>query len=116
MNYSKRIDNKEFFKLNAFKPFIDECGGDLDEFTDIVYARYTIEDYSYNNDIYNIILNYFKKVVIPHKISVFESGLDLIKSEWIVNYINDKEKDQFIYNLWLHDISKFSSNHGIIIK
>jgi hypothetical protein len=113
MDYSKRIDNKEAFKLNAFKLFTDACGGSLEEFTNTLYEKYTVEDFSYHDDmLYWGVLDYFKKTVIPHKIAVYQAGLELSRSPKINEHLSNQDKEDFLRNLWLHDISKFSANEA----
>ncbi len=113
MNYSKRTDNKEAFRVNAFKLFTDSCGGSDVEFSDIVYAKYTVEDFAYSDDMYYWgVLKYFQEKVIPHKIAVYQAGLELSRQNWFNNYLKSQEREDFLYNLWLHDISKFSANEA----
>ena len=109
--YSKRIDNQEAFKYQVFRLFTEACGGDLDEFTKIVYSRFVVEDFSYSDDWkYFNVLEYFKGKVIPHKVNVYQAGIELSRNEWFKELYIDKA--QFIENLWLHDISKFSANES----
>lgn len=109
LEYLRRKDNKESFKNNVFKNFTDACGGDLDEFTDIVYSRYTIEDFSYSDDVnYWGMIDYFNNVVIPHKIAVYQAGVELSRQEWFKDL--HFSMTEFLGNIWLHDISKFSAN------
>lgn len=113
MDYSKRIDNKEAFKINCFKIFTDACGGNLDEFTDMLYSRHTVEDFAYSDDMYYWgILKYFTSTVIPHKIAVYQAGLELSRNPKIDTHLSNQEKEDFIRNLWLHDLSKFSANEA----
>ena len=44
--YHKRTDNKPAFTTNVFKKFTDAVGGDAGELADIIYAKYTIEDFT----------------------------------------------------------------------
>ena len=41
--YTKRVNNRETFKSQVFRDFVDACGGDLEEFTQIVYGRFVID-------------------------------------------------------------------------
>lgn len=110
MNYYKSTQLKEAFKQNVFKLFTDAVGGDLDEFTDTVYNKFTIEDFAYHDDMYYWgMIDYFQKKVIPHKIAVYQAGIELTQTAWFNINVSDQEKKEFIYNLWLHDISKFSA-------
>jgi hypothetical protein len=110
IEYIRRKDNKLSFK-NIFKKFTDVVGGDLDEFADIVYSRYTIEDFSYHDDlIYWNVVSYFEKNVIPHKIAVYQAALELSRMEFFKGY--GVGHTEFLGNAWLHDISKFSANEA----
>jgi hypothetical protein len=112
--YAKRIDNKSSFTQNVFKIFTDACGGSADDFANILYGKYTVEDFAYHDDFwYWGVHEYFKSKVIPHKISVYQAGLELSRQDWFSNYINHTDdKELFIYNLWIHDMSKFSANEA----
>lgn len=113
MNYSKRTDNKDAFRVNAFKKFTDTCGGSDVEFTDILYSKYTVEDFAYSDDMYYWgVLKYFTDTVIPHKIAVYQAGLELSRQDWFKIYMKEQDKEDFLYNLWLHDMSKFSANEA----
>jgi hypothetical protein len=109
--YSKRTDNREAFKYQAFRKFVDACGGDLEEFTQAVYNRFTIEDFSLSDDCnYAVVLRYFQDVAVPHKIAVYQAGIELMRNEWFKKLYIDQV--QFIENLWLHDNSKFSAEES----
>lgn len=113
MDYSKRVDNKEAFKNNVFKLFTDACGGDPQEFADMLYAKFIVEDFSYGDDVYYWgILGYFEKVVVPHKIAVYRAGLELSRDPKINAHLTNQDKEDFLRNLWLHDMSKFSVNEA----
>ena len=109
--YSKRLDCQQAFKYQVFRHFVDACGGDLDEFTKIVYSRFVVEDFCYSDDWkYFNVLEYFQQKVIPHKIAVYQAGIELTRQKWFKELFIDRA--QFIENLWLHDISKFSANES----
>ncbi|MGC3945322.1 MAG: DUF5662 family protein [Chryseolinea sp.] len=112
MLYRKSTQTKEAFKQNVFKLFTDAVGGDLDEFTEIVYSRFTIDDYAYHDDMYFFgVEQFFITRVIPHKIAVYEAGMRLLpKLEDRLNL--DIPEEQFKDNLWLHDISKFCNQEA----
>ena len=113
MTYSKRKDNKVAFTRNVFALFTNACGGSASEFADILYARFTVEDFAYSDDTYYWgVVGYFEETVIPHKIAVYQAGLELSRQEWFKKYLTDSEKEQFLENLWLHDMSKFSANEA----
>lgn len=109
--YRKRTDNKLSFR-NTWKAFTDAVGVDANEFTDTVYNRYTIEDFSYSDDWkFEVVRLYFQNVVIPHKIAVYQAGIDFSRSEAFKG-LGGFEKEQFIDNLIYHDISKFSEQEA----
>ena len=113
MDYSKRIDNKEAFKKNVFKLFTDACGGSVDEFTDILYAKYTVEDFAYHDDMYYWgVHGYFIDKVIPHKIAVYQAGMELSRKPELQYILTEQVKEDFLRNLWLHDMSKFCANEA----
>lgn len=111
MNYSKKTDNKLAFTNQIFKRFTDATGGSAEEFADKLYARYTVEDFAFADDSYYWgVFGYFEKVVIPHKIAVYQAGVELAWQQWFKDL--RIEKDVFLENLWLHDLSKFSANES----
>lgn len=113
MDYSKRTDNKESFRLNVFKLFTDVCGGDSQELVDHLYSKFIVEDFAYGDDLYYFgIEGFFKNVVIPHKIAVFKAGLALTTNPSFNSLLSSQEKECFLKNLWLHDLSKFSANEA----
>ena len=70
-------------------------------------CSFEIDDPRYSDDfIYQSVLQYFKEKLIPHKTEVFKSGLELSRMEWFERLNIDI--DEFIYNLYIHDLSKFS--------
>lgn len=100
--------NKLAFTYNCFKNFTDAVGGDLDEFTETLYNRFEVECYQYSDDLnYWSVYNYFNERLIPHKIAVYQAGLELSRMEWFKDFKFDR--DQYFDNLWLHDLSKFSA-------
>jgi len=112
MIYRKRIDNKYALKLTVFKKFTDAVGGDLDEFTEILYSRFDVECFDYSDDsIYWTVHEYLVNKLIPHKIAVYQAGLELSRLEWFTDFKFDRE--QYFDNLWLHDLSKFSATEAI---
>lgn len=115
IDYSKlKSGLKESLTPNVFKHFTDAVGGDLNEFVDTLFNKFTIDDFAYHDDWYYFgIVEYFRKTVVPHKIAVYEAGMDLLSKKWIDNYLQfDQDKGQFQKNLWLHDLSKFSANEA----
>lgn len=111
MTYRFSSGNKEAFKVNVFKLFTDAVGGDLEIFTDHVYERHTVDDFAYHEAVaYLAVESYFQKVVVPHKIAVYNAGVNLIEQEWFkdlhINALDFKE------NLFFHDISKFCAEEA----
>ncbi len=54
------------------------------------------------------IVNYFKETVVPHKIAVYKGGIELIDKGIVPNTL----KEEFIHNLIIHDLSKFSAQEA----
>lgn len=112
MLYRKRIDNKVALTNQIFKIFTDSVGGDVNEFSDIVYSKYEVECFEFSDDFkYWQVYEYFKNKLIPHKIAVYQAGLELSRYEWFKKLNIDKER--YFDNLWLHDISKFSAIESV---
>lgn len=100
----------------AFKLFTDETGifGDhgLELFSNLAYYRFQIYDDIYWDDyIFSSVLNYFEQKLVPHKIHVFNAGIELMNLEWFKEF--DIDEDRYRYNLWIHDLSKFSTIEAI---
>lgn len=111
MNYAKSTQQREAFAKNVFKNFTDMCGGDPLEMFDILHGKHTVDDFAYHDDWYYFgITEYMNKVIIPHKIAVYNAGMDILSTQLVDNEISNEEKDEFKYNLWIHDLSKFSAN------
>lgn len=112
MLYSKRTDNKKAFTNNIFSLFTAEVGGEKRDFADALYERFTVEDFSYSDDHkYWHVYGYFEKVVVPHKIAVYNAGRLLAENSWFLQFIGEGI-DLWMDNLWLHDLSKFSANES----
>lgn len=101
-----RSDNKNSF-FRMFSKFCEATNwGNAEELTEILYGRFVVEDFYYSDDFkWFSTENYLKSVVIPHKIAVFEAGFELAKKLPDSARFDELE---FIDNLWLHDLSKFS--------
>lgn len=111
--YKNRADNKDSFTQNIFKLFTDACGGGSEAFANELYSKFVVEDFAYHDDMYYWgVFGYFKNVVIPHKIAVYQSGLELSRQPWFDTYIKGDDKELFLNNLWVHDMSKFSANEA----
>lgn len=104
-----RGDNNGSFRrvLDAFCSHIDH--GNTYELTGLLYGRYVVEDFMYADDWkYHTIFNYFEKQVIPHKVAVFDYGMELIDRRLVPSHL----VEEFIDNLYLHDLSKFSAQEA----
>lgn len=113
MIYSKSTQLKEALAKNYLSKFTDVVGGNPYELVDVLHGKYTVDDFAYHDDMYYWgVMGYFEKVVIPHKIAVHNAGIDLARQPWFKNYLGEQAKEQFIYNLWVHDLSKFSANEA----
>lgn len=62
------------------------------------------------SDIYLKSVAYIKDVIIPHKIEVFKAGVSILKNQQILNQLSPSDAAKFNSNLYLHDISKMSSD------
>lgn len=103
---------------NVFKKFTDKFGTKSEhDFLDMLYSRYTVEDEAYGDDMYYFgVMKYFEEKVIPHKIAVYEAGLQMVKYNanlYTKNmFKSDTFRQTFLNNLWEHDMSKFSANEA----
>lgn len=111
-DFYKNVSSKSALTDQIFKLFTDACGGSAVDFADETYARYAVDDYAFHDDFqYWNVHEYFKEKVIPHKIAVYQSGLQLSREPWFKDfYIN---KEAFLRQLWRHDMSKFSANESL---
>jgi hypothetical protein len=114
------MDKKQIFSEKIFLPF---CEGNVQksgELTTLLYQKYTVESTDYKNPgTWSIIENYFTTKVIPHKIEVRKAGLELLQHDWFIKLLSlsdfsasETPIETFKYNLWIHDLSKFSSNEA----
>lgn len=112
VNYYKEHQSKNNLTSQVFKLFTDQCGGNAEDFANELYAKFQVEDFSYYDDyIYWNAHGYMKDVIVPHKVAVYNSGLEIIKTGIVKDlFINE---DEFKNKLWIHDMSKFSSNEAI---
>lgn len=111
--YKNRTDNKEALKNTCFKNFTDKVGTRASEqFATELYNRFTVEDFEYSDDhkYFNVVA-YFNEKVVPHKIAVYQAGIELMRNDWFKDFIHH-ETDEFEWNLWAHDMSKFSANEA----
>ncbi len=108
-DFSKRTDSKSAFTSQIFSLFTNQCGGSAEEFADTLYGKYTVEEYTFYDDYYYWCVHaYLKDKVIPHKIAVWQAGMEIKRAKWFGDLGIDK--DQFERNLWSHDMSKFCAD------
>jgi len=113
MDNSKLTYHKDAFTKNVFEKFTDVCGGDPKEYANILYARFVVEDQSYGDDMYYWgVLKYFQETVVPHKIAVYQAGVELLKNKELGLYLPSGDRELFLRNLWIHDMSKFSADEA----
>lgn len=97
--------------IGLLKPFAEQTGANIFELVDEMFAKYTVDHPAYNDNLlHSAIMDYFKRKVIPHKIAVYEAGLQLAEQDWFIDICNSKE--EFLRNLIRHDLSKFSANEA----
>ena len=117
---SKNMDKKQIFSEKIFLPFCDGNKRESLELTTLLYQKYEVESTVYKNTgTWNIVENYFITKVIPHKIEVRKAGLEFLQHDWFVKLLSlsdfsasDNPIETFKYNLWIHDLSKFSLNEA----
>ncbi|WP_428664413.1 DUF5662 family protein [Runella sp.] len=116
----KEMDKKQVFSDLIFPPF---CNGDKQlsaELTALLYQRFIVENSSYQStSVWHIVESYFIGKVIPHKIEVRKAGLELLEHNWFVKLlslsdysVSENPVETFKYNLFIHDLSKFSLNEA----
>ncbi len=115
MEYSKSNMHVDGFAANVFKKFTDavSTSGDPIELSQMLHNRFTVDDFAYHDDMYYFgIMKYFNEVVIPHKIAVYEAGMDIDEKLLSSNLLSQSERQEFHTNLWIHDLSKFSAKEA----
>lgn len=114
MTYTHSTSLATALTQNILVKFTDVCGGDTARLCEILHNRFTVDDFAYHDDMhYWGVLGYFEKTVIPHKIAVYQAGIELSKQPWFDRYLKaGNDKDLFLENLWVHDLSKFSANEA----
>lgn len=104
MKHSHENWNAILDKFNViFSPFCDISGATYVHLSSQLYHIYGFE--LYEVDDIDELEDYFNKVVIPHKIEVFKAGLSLIEKK----IISEEYIEDFLANLRMHDLSKFSA-------
>ncbi len=68
---------------------------------------------AYNELMYNDIIEYFHTKVMPHKIEVYNAGVELLQTQGLSNFLSNNEKHKFELRLLTHDFSKLSINESI---
>lgn len=81
-----------------------------------LYERFEVESHDYDDDeVWKLVESYFINKVIPHKIEVRKAGMEFLKEKWFLKLLSLADNanstdpvEKFKYNLWIHDLSKFS--------
>lgn len=96
-----------------FNPFCKAVGhGEGHFLCELLFGRYVYESPMFGDDTnYWAVHEYFEKNVLPHKIHVFNAGMELAKNDWFLQFIGES-MESWVDNLWLHDLSKFSANES----
>lgn len=115
MTYTNRITTNADYQKNIFidrifKPFCEVVRIRENELTEVLFNKFDVYHQSYSDDsLYWAADGYWEKVVIPHKIEVYKSGMLLLETVLKADkYFVDKEA--FKKRLIEHDLSKFSWN------
>ena len=116
---SSIMNRRQIFERKIFSLFCDSRS-DAQKLVRLLYERFEVESHAYeDNEIWGLIEKYFIHTVIPHKIEVRKAGMELLQENWFVKLLsladntNDKDPiEQFKYNLWIHDLSKFSQQEA----
>lgn len=120
MRYLNRIHNIYVFSTEIAVLFTSVCdspkyqkyGSMNSSFTSKLFQKFEVDCPEIHDEIvYPKLIDYFKNKLIPHKIAVYHAGLELNEKEWFNELEIDRE--QFIENLWLHDLSKFSAIESV---
>jgi hypothetical protein len=114
------MDKKQIFSEKIFLPFCDGNKRESLELTTLLYQKYEVESTVYKNTgTWNIEENYIITKVITHKIEFSKAGLEFLQHDWFVKLLSlsdfsasDNPIETFKYNLWIHDLSKFSLNEA----
>lgn len=111
--YRESTQNKPAITNQVLSKFCEAVDyGTPERLADILYGRYTVEDFSYADDFnYWTVHEYFLQTVVPHKIEVFKAGAEFAEQPWFFGFIAESP-DLWFDNLWLHDLSKFSANES----
>ena len=109
------MDKRSIFERKIFSLFCQDKH-DAQKLVRLLYERFDVESHDYEDDVvWNLAENYFINKVIPHKIEVRKAGMDFLKEKWFIELLSLSDNphtndpvEQFKYNLWIHDLSKFS--------
>ncbi|AFK02310.1 hypothetical protein Emtol_1161 [Emticicia oligotrophica DSM 17448] len=111
---SSLMKKQHIFERKIFSLFC-ENNHDSKKLVRLLYERFEVESHDYEDDeIWTLVEKYFINTVIPHKIEVRKAGMEFLKESWFIKLLsladnNTKDPiEQFKYNLWVHDLSKFS--------
>lgn len=114
MNFAHRKHYGDFVDLFTLFSHATYIGvSNAVEITEALYGKYHIENEVYYNskpEARENLFEYFKKVVIPHKIAVSKAGNEFFKNGIVNKYLPSiYDQSAFVANLREHDISKFSA-------
>lgn len=110
-----QMKKRYIFEQKIFSAFC-ENKHDSQKLVRLLYERFDVESQDYEDEeIWQLIEDYFIKKVIPHKIEVRKAGNELLKESWFTQLLTladganaHNPLEKFKYNLWIHDLSKFS--------
>lgn len=115
MNYTEPKKNlnsstlEEVLKNQIFNDFCELTKINAGKLTAILFAKFNACHHLYSQDeVYTIAEKYWASAVIPHKIAVYQAGIELLEKVLNVDSAFVKKED-FIKRLIEHDLSKFSA-------
>lgn len=111
--YYKSINHKVSLSRNVFPAFANIANIKAEDLVDILHEKFIVDDFAYHDDMYYWpVYDYFKDTVIPHKIAVYHAGMDLCAHKNFEDILRSGDREQFQWNLIVHDLSKFSANEA----
>jgi hypothetical protein len=111
----KPIHQEVYFALYRFCEEIDQLD-QVDYLYNKVLNTYEVDSpdpYDYDDlPFYIDVLRYWKDNLIPHKIAVYKAGFELLEGK-AFKWLCGLRRGEFIHNLLIHDLSKFSAVESI---
>lgn len=108
-NRQKRTRLFDDFVTQILPSFTTKAGVDSEGFARILFGRFEMEDERHKEaEVYARAKNYWQTVVIPHKIAVYEAGVQLYEQMQSASP-EFVDKTAFLQRLIYHDLSKFSA-------